>query len=54
MAVVPDDGELTGTWRLQLRLGAQRPPQGLRTRLVLRPGQPVALLPSFADSVLGN
>lgn len=54
VAVVPDDDELTGTWRLQLRLGTERPPRGLRTRLVLVPGQPVALLPSFADSVLGN
>lgn len=54
VAVVPDDAELAGTWRLQLRLGPRRDPQGLRTRLVLVPGRPVALLPSFAESALGN
>jgi len=54
VALLPDDEQLHGTWRLQLRLGPGQPPRGLRTRLVLGPQQPVALLPSFAEAALGN
>ena len=40
-----------GTWQLELR-GRGR--QQLHTRLLVRSGQPVALLPAFAASALGN
>ena len=44
----------SGTWRLALKTPGRGAPRPLRTRLLLRPDQPVALLPPFAAEDLGN
>lgn len=53
-AVPVDETGESGTWRLALKPAGGGSARPLRTRLVLRPGQPVALLPPFAAEDVGN
>jgi hypothetical protein len=43
-----------GVWRLKLRVGPNAPLRNLRTRLLVKGAQPVALLPTFAADVVGT
>jgi hypothetical protein len=53
-ATVPRSELPDGIWRLKLRVGQNAPLRNLRTRLLVKGTQPVALLPTFATDVVGT